>query len=247
MDDSSSPALFHVTHWKAGSSWITRILRRSDRQRVVDPRQSEAHLVAQFVEDPIEPHGVYPRLYLTREEFESVELPPDWRRFVVIRDLRDTLISAYFSVKLSHRANPVLEEGRAHLASVGLDEGLEWMLDHLMVARSAEIQASWCEAGVPLTRFEDLIQNDVELLERLLIDECELPVGRPALRRIVRRASFERMSGGRQPGEEDPASHFRKGVAGDWRGYFSEPLKAAFKERWADLLIATGYERDRDW
>jgi lipopolysaccharide transport system ATP-binding protein len=213
----------------------------------VIPRQSETHLVAQFMEDPIEPHGIYPRLYLTREEFESVSLPPSWRRFVVIRDLRDTLVSAYFSVKLSHRENPVLEEGRARLQSTRIDEGLMWMLDHLMVARSAEIQASWCGAGVPLIRFEELIERDEEILGRVLIDQCELQVDRPKLRRILRRTSFRRMSGGRLPGEEDPTSHFRRGVPGDWRDHFSGPLKAAFKERWGDLLIATGYERDRDW
>jgi lipopolysaccharide transport system ATP-binding protein len=242
-----SPAVFHITHWKAGSSWITRILRRCARERCVAPRQSETSLVAQFMEDPIEPRGVYPRLYLTRGEFDSVELPPSWRRFVVIRDLRDTLVSAYFSVKLSHRPNPVLEEGRARLRSMGTDEGFIWMLDHLMVAQSAQIQESWCRASVPLIRFEDLIERDAEILERILIDECELQLDRPRLRRILGRTSFQRMSGGRLPGEEDPAAHFRRGVPGDWRNYFAAPLKAAFKERWGDLLIATGYERDKDW
>jgi lipopolysaccharide transport system ATP-binding protein len=199
------------------------------------------------MEDPIAVHGVYPRLYLTRDEFESVSLPASWRRFVVIRDLRDTLVSAYFSVKLSHREDPVLEAGRERLQSLGLDQGLTWMLDHLMVARSAEIQASWCRAGVSMIRFEELIERDAEILERVLIDECELALDRPRLRRVLRRTSFERMSGGRVPGEEDPTSHFRKGVPGDWRAYFGGPLKAAFKERWGELLIATGYERDNDW
>ena len=242
-----SPAVFHVTHWKAGSSWITRILKRCDRERIVMPRRSETHLGAQFVEDPIQPDGVYPRLYVTHEEFERVSLPRSWRRFVVIRDLRDTLVSAYFSVKFSHPDNPIVDESRAHLASVGLDEGLEWMLDHLMVARSAEIQESWSRAGVPLIHFEELIKNDVPMLERILIDECELPLRRPVVRRIVRRTSFERLSGGRARGEEDRESHFRKGVPGDWRSYFTDPLKAAFKERWGDLLIATGYESTTDW
>ena len=241
------PAVFHVTHWKAGSSWLTRILARCVRERIVRPRQSEAHLVAQFLEDPIRPHGVYPRLYVTRAEFESVALPSSWRRFVVIRDLRDTLVSAYFSVKLSHVENPALEEGRERLQSLGMEAGLEWMLDHFMVAKSAEIQDSWARAGVPLTRFEDLLERDVEMLERILIDECRLGVRRSVVRRVVERARFERLSGGRAPGEEDPASHFRKGVPGEWRTYFDERLKGTFKERWGELLIATGYERDREW
>jgi Sulfotransferase domain len=241
------PAVFHVTHWKAGSSWLTRILRRCARERVVNPRQSETHLVAQFMEDPIQPQRVYPRLYVTREEFEAVTLPSSWRRFVVIRDLRDTLVSAYFSVKLSHGENPALEEGRERLRAVGRDEGLLWMFDHFMVARSAEIQDSWCSAGEPLIRFEDLIERDVAILARVLIDHCELPLRRPGLRRVVERTRFESLSGGRARGQEDPTSHFRKGVAGDWRNYFNGPLRAAFKQRWGRLLVATGYERDNDW
>lgn len=243
----SGPTVFHVTHWKAGSSWLTRILRRCARDRLVKSRQSEAHLVAQFMEDPILPHAVYPRVYVSREEFESVALPSSWRRFVVIRDLRDTLVSAYFSVKLSHPENPVLDEGRERLLSVGFDEGLGWMLDHFMVTRSAEIQRSWCTGGEKLLRFEDLIEQDIEMLEPILIDDCKLPVQRRNFRRIVERTRFERLSGGRERGEEDPSSHFRKGVPGDWRRYFDAPLKDAFKERWGELLIATGYERDRDW
>ncbi len=213
MDAPPSPAVFHVTHWKAGSSWITRILRRCDRQRVVDPRQSEAHLVAQFVEDPIEPHGVYPRLYLTREEFESVALPPDWRRFVVIRDLRDTLISAYFSVKLSHRANPVLDEGRAHLACVGLDEGS-------MDARPPEggpqrgDQASWCQAAS--TRPFRATHPGPRRSARSAATRCELPAVPLGVAPIVRRCPRSRNER-RAPPARRTRIGFRKGVAGDWR------------------------------
>jgi lipopolysaccharide transport system ATP-binding protein len=46
---------------------------------------------------------------------------------------------------------------------------------------------------------------------------------------------------------EDITSHHRKGIAGDWRYYFSERVKEAFKDQWADLMIATGYETRMDW
>jgi len=58
---------------------------------------------------------------------------------------------------------------------------------------------------------------------------------------------FEQVSGGRQRGEEDVHSHVRKGVSGDWRQYFTAPVKVAFKERFGDVLIACGYEKDNDW
>jgi len=43
-------------------------------------------------------------------------------------------------------------------------------------------------------------------------------------------ASFERLSGGRKPGEEDQSSFFRKGEPGDWRHHFSAADNAMFIE-----------------
>ena len=58
---------------------------------------------------------------------------------------------------------------------------------------------------------------------------------------------FERLTGGRKRGQEDLAAHERKGVAGDWRNYFSERVTLAFKARYGGLLVATGYEQDLNW
>lgn len=69
----------------------------------------------------------------------------------------------------------------------------------------------------------------------------------PVLRRIVALNAFERKAGGRQPGSEDTHHHYRKGVAGDWRTYFTPRVTAAFKERYGSLLIRLGYEMDETW
>jgi lipopolysaccharide transport system ATP-binding protein len=110
-----------------------------------------------------------------------------------------------------------------------------------------EIQRSWIEAGEPIIRFEDLLTDDRAILEDVLIGRCGLDIRKGKLRRVVERESFERLSGGRQRGDEDTSAHYRKGVAGDWRNYFDEPLKDAFKETYGRLLIDAGYERDSSW
>lgn len=69
----------------------------------------------------------------------------------------------------------------------------------------------------------------------------------PLLRRIIARNAFDRLSLGRLPGQENERHHYRKGVAGDWRNYFSPELTASFKDRYGDLLIELGYEKDYDW
>jgi lipopolysaccharide transport system ATP-binding protein len=242
--DTDSPTVFHITHYKAGSRWVHRILRSCVKDRIVVVHDE----LREFLEEPIQPGGVYSAVYVTREQFDSVSTPPDSRRFVVIRDLRDTLVSGYFSLKLSHANFEVddVTSFRGRLQTLGFEQGLMQTLEEWLPV-NAQIQQSWLDAGEPLIRYEDLLDRDHQILERTLLEECELDVPRGRLRRAIENQSFERLSGGRERGQEDTGSHYRKGVAGDWRNYFTEPVKDAFKERWGELLVATGYERDLSW
>ncbi len=60
--------------------------------------------------------------------------------------------------------------------------------------------------------------------------------------RTVDRYSFEHLAGGRSVGENDENSHYRKGVAGDWRNHLNDEHLAYFKERFGDLVEQLGYE-----
>ncbi len=53
---------------------------------------------------------------------------------------------------------------------------------------------------------------------------------------------FVRKTKGRRLGQEDVRSHYRKGVAGDWKDHFTERHIAYFKERYNDLILQYGYE-----
>jgi Sulfotransferase domain len=239
---TENPTIFHITHWKAGSQWIHKILRCCTPEIIIAPQVGEI----QFLDQPIEPGKVYPTVYITKEQFDSVQLPASWHRFIVIRDLRDTLISGYFSVKISH---PViaskLQAWRERLLAQSIEDGLIYFMDEWLPA-SARIQQSWQAAGEPCIRYEDLLEQDIDILERVLLDECQLPIEHTRFHGIVLANRFERMTG-RQRGEEQVTAHERKGIAGDWRHYFSENVKSAFKERFGALLLATGYEHDLDW
>lgn len=238
------PTVFHATHYKAGSRWVFRILRRCVGERLLQVKAARSELL----ERPIIPGRVYSACYVTKDEFDRLELPPDSRHFFVTRDLRDTLVSGYFSLKLSHPEYKLdaVNAMRNRLQDLELEDGLMHTLDDWVPA-NAEIQRSWIESDEPLIRFEDLLADDQSILEEVLLERCELGISRRRLRRAIERENFERLSGGRSRGEEDVNDHYRKGIAGDWRNYFNEPLKVAFKERYGDLLIKAGYERDNDW
>jgi hypothetical protein len=95
-------------------------------------------------------------------------------------------------------------------------------------------------------RYEDLLQRPEEEAGRILrflgADD-----GGETVRRCVEAASFEAWTEGRQRGQEDSTAFLRKGVAGDWRGVFTERDRQIFKEEAGELLIELGYEEDDNW
>lgn len=64
---------------------------------------------------------------------------------------------------------------------------------------------------------------------------------------IVWEHGFSRKTQGRKRGQEDAHSHYRKGVAGDWKNHFTADHVGYFKERCNDLLLRYGYEHGPDW
>lgn len=231
------PTIFHITHWKAGSQWLYKILREIALERIVAPQLDEK----QFLDAPLVNGAVYPTVYVTKEQFESVVLPESYRKFIVIRDLRDTLISGYFSIRYSHGIiDDRLTRWRDRLETKTIGDGLMMLMDEWLPL-SAKIQQSWIEAGEKIIRYEELLVNDLEILEQLLIGHCEIPVTPERLREVVMTNRFENLTGGRRPGEENNMAHERKGVAGDWRNYFTPLVIDNFNEQYGSLLIDTGY------
>ncbi len=95
-------------------------------------------------------------------------------------------------------------------------------------------------------RYEDLLERpnqEVGRLARFLGAD----ISEKAVQQAVGSASFEKLSKGRERGQEDTSSFYRKGIAGDWRNYFTERDREIYKDEAGELLIRLGYERDLDW
>ncbi len=80
-------------------------------------------------------------------------------------------------------------------------------------------------------------QETLRLLRHLGLDD-----GDNAVAACVAAGSFEKLSGGRRPGEEDPSSFFRKGAVGDWRRHFDDEARHRFEASAGALLRELGYE-----
>ena len=271
---SSLPTVFHITHVKSGSQWVKAILTEAAPRRIVATKVG----LGQFYEEPLQPGAIYPALYVPRPRFEQtvtpkVDLDPqsyrptrgdaasvwNWYRFtvqkepqvkfVVIRDLRDMLVSLYFSLKVSHKIiSENVAEGHEKLNAMSEEDGLMFLIDERLQA-TANIQRSWlraCQTGdARLFHYEALIANEQAEFARV-IEHCQIEIAPQKLAKIVEKNSFSKQAG-RKPGEEDVSSHFRKGVAGDWKNHFTDRIKADFKQKFGPLLVETGYEKSLDW
>lgn len=223
------PTLLHLTHAKAGSTWITVILHELFGEAVA-PRgtrvaeESGGDLSQHVFESGL----VYPSMFMTRDEVLAHTELNGCKRFVVIRDLRDTMVALYFSVKLSTPVEGAPSEIRQPQND---EEGLLQMLDS-RIARIAAIQSSWLKQGEIVLRYEQLLEKGPELLRDAFIRRLALPVSEGALKRAILNAPAER---GRRTG------------AIDWRKHFTPKVRARFAERFGQVLIDAGYEKDLAW
>lgn len=123
MNRSNLPTIFHITHHKAGSQWVAEILKHAAPERIILPKIR----MAQFYEEPLQAGGVYLTVYVPKPDFGrvTVSLQGERRIFVVMRDLRDTLISLYFSLRYSHVMNTAyFRRARCVLNELSIEDGL---------------------------------------------------------------------------------------------------------------------------
>lgn len=233
---------FHVTHPKAASQWVQSILQNLYREAVVKNLPAAGSVRGGNVESG----KFYTSLYLTREEVQALGATQS-RSFFVMRDLRDSLVSLYFSLSKTHAVtDEFVERGRGVLAGLSKEDGLRMLIEQ-NAYNFVRIQSSWLADPERSFRFEDLVMDPVPGFTKIFRDNLGLEFHPHRLQAVCEKFSFERMSGGRRQGQEDTGSHLRSGKPGNWREHFTPDLIARFKDLHGDHLIACGYESGMDW
>lgn len=249
MSGTETPTIFHFTHWKAGSQWVRGVFEAACPGRVVEALPRNAHVL----EAPLKRGAIYSPVYMRRQVFESSEASRASAqvRLFVMRDLRDALVSWYFSLCVSHQDIPgtMISSLREALRSRSFEEGMLYLVRgdgaFTGLGGHAAIQTSWLNGADLLVRYEDLIEDEMRWFGEILA-RCGIEMAGDRLEEVVRSQSFESLSG-RKRGEEDVGAHQRKGVRGDWKNHFTPAIADAVKERFGSVLIETGYERDLSW
>lgn len=64
---------------------------------------------------------------------------------------------------------------------------------------------------------------------------------------IVWENEFAKKTSGRKPGEESTASHYRKGLHGDWINHLNNQHRELIKQKYNNIILGYGYETDASW
>lgn len=172
--------------------------------------------------------------------FPKIRIP------VILRDGRDVAVSAAFFHQTFYGQSWERffeDEGKTR---INADYAAGWGWQFKQFYSQALAAGAEFPQNVLVARYEDMLADPEAEMARIygFLKVADDP---GTVRACVAACRFERLSGGRKPGEADSGSFFRKGVAGDWRQHFTPEATARFKEVAGDFLIESGYERDGGW
>lgn len=235
----------HTTHPKAGSQWVQAIFFDLFGRHAV-PNHAGNGMPA---EGQFHPGRIYLSVYLLPGEISAVvPLHAPMQSFFVMRDLRDTLVSLYFSLKVSHAVlDEFMASARKRLNTLSEAEGMIFLIE-TQLRNTAKLQRSWfAQDPNRCVKFEELTGSPEKEMQRVIRGLLGIDVPEDAIVASCRKFAFEQLAGGRKRGEEDAKSHFRSGAAGGWKKHFSPEVTEAFKDEFPGLLQTVGYEVDENW
>jgi len=176
--------------------------------------------------------------------------------FFLYRDPRDAQLSATFYIKnaLTHHAlhNSLSCMSESDAIALMLSGGLINTKDNELVDYGGAsyftcTTLQWIkQKNVYAIKYEDFFTNPFDTMKELLIS-ANVKMEDKYLNSVLEQFSFSKFSNGRKKGEEDKSSHFRKGIVGDYKNYYTELHKAIAKKVIGQDLVSLGYEKDLTW
>ena len=160
---------------------------------------------------------------------------PEAKFIHIIRDGRDAAVSGWF---FNVKRNPAAAKSEfGDLAGFVRYFAGSWA-EKVQSAR--EFAETLGDRYLEL-RYEQLVGDPEAEVVRML-DFLGADAAPAAVAKCLEGSRFDKLAGGRKPGEEDAASFYRKGVVGDWQNHFDNADVAAFEESAGALLKELGYE-----
>jgi hypothetical protein len=238
-----------ATHHKTGTVWMGTIFRKI--AKVLNLKLMVVQRSVGLAQEAL----VLPSVVINQHSdfVKSRWMPehPQCRIFHLIRDPRDIILSAmrhHLTAKEAWLHKPMRSFGgltyQEKINSLPDDQS-RYMFEMQNSAKRAIRDIRKWNYAMPNSiecRYEDLI-GDVEMtrftevLLHLGIEDHELYVCRDIIRN---NSLFGKVAKKRQ-------AHIHSGHAQQWKGSFNASLAAEFIERFGDVLIELGYEKDNSW
>ncbi len=157
--------------------------------------------------------------------------------FLMVRDIRDITVSGHVHLKRQHG-----KAGEEPIQGYAKRVAKIWAQD---VERAQIFMASNKERCV-FVRYEDL-HAQPQASMKPVIDHLGIDPRPEMIEKCVEAGCFQNLSKGRERGQEDINSQFRKGIVGDWQHVLDEATRAIILEEAGETLTALGYIDNDDW
>lgn len=159
---------------------------------------------------------------------------PNSRFIHIIRDGRDVAVSGWF-----HNLRLTPDWTKETFGS--LTNYIDRLAPIWVKAMQAGLQFGQSNPNRYLQlRYEDLYSDTPNEVTRIL-NFLDVDAAPGYVTGCCEAGAFRRLSGGRESGEEDAESHFRKGSIGDWRNHFDDAAIKAFEKHAGSVLREMGY------
>lgn len=239
--------VYHLSIHKTGSTWF-RLLAEHPVFRLASGLEPYVHFAPQnYGEDrrhvseriysnPVPENTFVAQFFVDITGFAQLPKYKGWKSFVMIRHPLDMLVSYYFSIMYSH--GPAGQVGEIRRELTASDEKQQWKRCVSIMGSSYTAMRNFFEFDHPdhkVFRFEEFFSNLPNGLD-VLLDHIGVEMSDADRVTILNDLSFKTLSEGRQVGEEDQSSHWRKGTSNDWQEYLKPYVLTEFNRLYKGLF-----------
>lgn len=233
-------------HHKSGSYWISLFLiqlcqKFNKKFHVI--YNSESKNLLQYETDVLIDCNSTSIIESSDIKFKAVHL---------IRDPRDIIVSGMFYHKWTDEEWVNISNEKYGMSykekinSLSNDEALFFEMDECANFTIKNIKNwNYNNPNILEIRYEDLIVDTYNIFYKIFNHIGINPIYYPICYEIVYNTSIFKT--GRNYGEIENESHIRSGKIGQWKTYFSSEHKKYFLNKFDDILIQLGYEKDNSW
>lgn len=248
--------IYHCCIHKTGSQWIRKIfsdpliykytgMRTFNYQsRYGEVRKLKNRI---FVE-PFPYNRIITPLYVNYYNFSKIPKPFLYKSIFIMRDPRDIVVSWYFSTAYSHpikNKKDKLYNLRNELIKLSITDGLIFSIQYLNSVGLFDALRSWKENEneldeLKIFKYENLSgANGLEYFKNFF-RFLDINLLNKEIKLLINKYSFKNLSG-RDKGQENINSKYRKGIPGDWRNYFNNKIENVFNKNSVNLTEYLNY------